>query len=117
MFKNQCYSNSAFGIVGFHSAVVVKPGILADTGAALFKDLSAVLLCWVGLVGVSCPLVLPHPVCFFKTGALGYTTVSWLWKRKQSVGQVSTEFSVQKVSGNLMEARLLMYDSRRSKLP
>lgn len=60
MFKNQCYSNSAFGIVGFHSAVVVKPGILADTGAALFKDLSAVLLCRVGLVGVSCPLVLPR---------------------------------------------------------
>lgn len=40
VFKNQCYSTSAFGIVGFHSAVVVKPGILADTGFVLFKDLT-----------------------------------------------------------------------------
>ena len=33
---------------------------VALNGAALFKDLSAVLLCRVGLVGVSCPLVLPR---------------------------------------------------------
>lgn len=52
VFKNQCYSSSAFGIVGFHSAVVVKPGILADTGFVLFKDLSTVLFCWAGLVSV-----------------------------------------------------------------
>lgn len=37
VFNNQCYRISAFGIVGFHSAVVVEPGILADTGFALLK--------------------------------------------------------------------------------
>lgn len=31
MFKKQCYSSSALGIVGFHSAVSVKPGISAET--------------------------------------------------------------------------------------
>lgn len=40
MFKKQCYSSSAFGIVGFHSAVSVKPGIFADTVFVLFRDLN-----------------------------------------------------------------------------
>lgn len=44
VFKKQCYSSSAFGIVGFHSGVCVKPGISADTNSVLFKDPSALLI-------------------------------------------------------------------------
>lgn len=46
MFKKQCYSSSAFGIVGFHSAVSVKPGIFADTVVVLFGDLSVLAFCF-----------------------------------------------------------------------
>lgn len=123
VFKNQCYSSSAFGIVGFHSAVVVKPGILADTGFVLFKHLSTVLLCWAGLVSVRADrwFSLVCSVCFFKQVPYGTEQSvgcvnGFLWKRKQPVGQVSTELSVQEVWGKLMEAWLLTHDSRRSKL-
>lgn len=86
MFKKQCYSSSAFGIVGFHSAVCVKPGISADTSLVLFKDLSALLILCTTLWWESW-FSQVYSVFIFLTGDLEYRTKGILYFKRISCGR------------------------------